>query len=284
MTTTAIKLSNLTPDEIYKMDYNQLIGLVRETNRPPGGYNTIFQLSQRGYLNRNSKVLEIGTSTGITAVELAKTVGCYITAIDINPMSLEEAKKRAELEGVAHLIDFKVMDAMQTTFEDATFDMVFCGNVTSLIPNREKAFKEYIRILKTGGFIAASPMYYINDPSSELLEAVSEAIQVKIIPWDRQYWMNFFNHELLNTYWNESYAFDYIETNTVNEFVGEILKREHLKDLSEDSFRALSTKYREHMILFRDNLSIMGYSLLLLRKENYIVDSELFTSSKIRVE
>ncbi|MUG45291.1 methyltransferase domain-containing protein [Paenibacillus woosongensis] len=258
-----------------------MIGLVRETNRPPGGYNTIFQLAQRAFLKPDSRVLEIGTSTGITAVELAKLVGCKIKAIDINPVSLEEARKRAMQEGVGHLIEFELMDASQTDYLEESFDMVFCGNVTSLIPNREKAFAEYVRVLKNGGFIAAAPMYYVQQPSDELLKKVSDAIQVEIIPWESKYWYDFFTHDLLNKYWYEDYSFDYIETDTVNAFVDEILERDHLKSLCSESYEILSKKYREYMLLFRDNLSIMGYSLMLLRKENYKVDSELFTSSKI---
>lgn len=80
-------------EEILKMDYNQLIGIVRETNRPPGGFKSILHIAQNTFITRETKVLEIGTSTGITAIELAKLTHCKITAIDINPVSIEEAKK-----------------------------------------------------------------------------------------------------------------------------------------------------------------------------------------------
>ena len=31
------KIENITPEDIQKMSYNEIIGLVRETNRTPGG-------------------------------------------------------------------------------------------------------------------------------------------------------------------------------------------------------------------------------------------------------
>ena len=272
-------MNELSAKEIERMDYNQLIGIVQETNRPPGGFKSIIKLSQCAFLSPESRVLEIGTSTGITAIELAKLVGCKINAIDINPVSIEEAKRRAKEEHVDHLIEFEVQDATNTRFSDNSFDMVFCGNVTSLIEQREKAFEEYVRVLKPNGFIAAIPMYYIKEPSERLLNDVRDAIQVNIIPWDRKFWLDFFDGDNLDLCFIENYKFDYIKNDIMDDFNEMILNREHLKKLNEEAFETLSKKYREYMILFRDNLSHMGYSLMLIRKENKSVERELFTSS-----
>lgn len=59
------KIKDLISEDIKKMSYNEIIGLVRETNRTPGGLNTIKEVSQKLCLNNNSKILDIGTSTGI---------------------------------------------------------------------------------------------------------------------------------------------------------------------------------------------------------------------------
>ena len=275
------KLEEYTAKDIQEMDYNQLIGLVRETNRVPGGLNSIIKISQCSFLNSQSRILEIGTSTGITAIEMAKLIGCKINAIDINQASINEAKKRAKNEGVESLINFEIQDATMTTFQDDYFDMVFCGNVTSLISNRNKALIEYIRVLKKGGLVAAIPMYYIKPPSSELLSRVSNAIKVKIVDWDKAFWINFFSQDTLSLIWHENYKFNYIDDGTVKNFCTDILNRDHLTSLSQDAFKALTLKYRECMMLFRDNLSHMGYTLMLLRKENSIIEPELFTSSII---
>lgn len=274
-------IKNYTKVDIEKMDYNQLIGLVRETNRTPGGYKSLARIAQNSFLKPDSRVLEIGTSTGITSIELASTVGCKLNAIDINPVSIEEAKARAKRKGVDHLIDFEIQDATNTTFADGTFDMVFCGNVTSLISNREKAFQEYNRVLKEGKCLAAIPMYYIKQPSEKLLDDVRAAIQVNIIPWDKKYWFDFFTQGTLDLVWYENYKFDYIEDAEIEKFTDDILSREHLKELNKDAYETLVKKYKEYMFLFRDNLSHMGYSLMLLRKEDKAIDPELFTSTLV---
>lgn len=276
------ELKEYTPKKILSMDYNQIIGLVRETNRPPGGLNSIYQISLRSFLKPSSVVLEIGTSTGFTAIELARLVGCKVVAIDINPQSLEEARKRAKEFGVEKLITFEVQDATNLKYKDGSFDLVFCGNVTSLISDRDKALKEYCRVLKEGGFLAAIPMYYVKKPSEKLVKDVSEAIHVNITPLFKDFWVNFFDKKPLQKYWTEDYTFDKIDNSVVKNFVETILKRPHLEGLPSDTRKTLNERYEDFMHLFRDNLSIMGYTLILLRKEEKPFDEELFTSTKIK--
>lgn len=271
----------ISKEEIKKMDYNHLIGVMRETNRPPGGFRSILRIAQNTFLSESSKVLEIGTSTGVTAIELAKLTHCNITAIDINPVSIEEAKKRAASEGVAEYIQFELEDATNLRYENGSFDMVFCGNVTSLISNREKALSEYFRVLKPNGILAAIPMYYLETPTKELLDKVRDAIQVDIIPWDRSFWFDFFVDERVELLYSENYKFDKKTEEEVIDFTKELLKQPHLDDLPNDVKECLSEKYTKYMLIFRENLSHMGFSIMYLRKTTHLKDRELFTSSQI---
>ena len=271
----------LTKSQILEMDYNQLIGVVRETNRPPGGYQSILHIAQNTFLNEKSNVLEIGTSTGFTAIELAKLVHCKITAIDINPISIEEAKLRAKEEKVAQYIDFEKQDATKLEYPDDSFDLVFCGNVTSLISEREKALKEYLRVLKPNGVLAAIPMYYIEMPSSELLDNVRKAIKVDIIPWNKKLWFDFFVQDGFELLYSEDYKFDKILEDEVMEFSEGLLEQPHLEILDVEVKECLKEKYIKYMLIFRENLSHMGYSTIYLRKTKLKKDRELFTSKKL---
>lgn len=272
----------ITRNEIEKMDYNQLIGVVKETNRPPGGFRSILHVARDLRLSNDSKVLEIGTSTGITAIELAKLSHCSITAIDINPVSLEEARERAKSEGVDDFISFELQDATNLDYEDNSFDVVFCGNVTSLIENRDKALSEYRRILKPNGFLVAIPMYYVKEPSTELLDKVRNAIKVNIIPWDKKFWVDFFVQEKMEYLYEENYVFDNLSSEVVTKFANDILKRPHLKELDNEAMACLRDKYTDYMMIFRDNLSHMGYTIMYLRKTELEIDSELFTSCQVQ--
>lgn len=267
--------------DIQTMSYFELIGVVRETNRPPGGVTSVANIAKGAYLNENSHVLEIGTSTGFTAIELAKLVKCRVTAVDVNEESLQEAQRRAEAEGVADKIKFVVQDASKLDYKDEQFDMVFCGNVTSYLNNKSKCLQEFIRVLKPHGFIAAIPMYYLNEPSKAIVDQVSIAINHNITAQYKKDWVDFFNVAPLSLFLCENYKFDFITNSEVNIFVDKIMQREHLQRLGIKRHTALANRYQYFMQLFRDNLSLMGFSLMLLRKDIEECDPILFTAQQI---
>src|SRR5580765_3046617 len=109
-------------EDIERMDYNRLIGLVRETNRPPGGIDSIVTIAQRAFIREGQRVLDIGTSTGITSIELARMTGATVRGIDINPKSLEEARRRAVRYRVDALCSFRQQDATRLDEPDESFD------------------------------------------------------------------------------------------------------------------------------------------------------------------
>jgi ubiquinone/menaquinone biosynthesis C-methylase UbiE len=275
-----MEIEKITVDDIKNMDYNQLIGLIKETNRPPGGRGTVFEIANRIFLNKESKVLEIGTSTGFTAIELSKLVKCKITSIDINEMSLEEAEKRALQEGFDNITFIKA-DVNNLPFKNSEFDLVFVGNVLSLMVNKEKAFNECRRVCKKTGFIAVVPMFYIEKPLDKLIKNVSDAIQVNITPLYKKDWEEFFRIPDLEVYWTKDYKFNYITDRIIQTFVEDVLSREHLKKLEKTVFETLKRKYTDYMFLFRDNLSKMGFRIILLSNKMMWEDPELYTSVEL---
>jgi ubiquinone/menaquinone biosynthesis C-methylase UbiE len=214
-------------------------------------------------------------------MEIARMTEATITAIDINPVSLEEARFRASNRGLDNRITFEINNATNLSYSNETFDVVFCGNVTSYVPDRNKALEEYIRVLKNGGILAAVPIYYIQRPSKDLVARVSDAIKCRITPDYKSYWMAFFKRDELELLQSEDYKFDKISDERVKEFVSLILGSPHLSELKSDTRKALTEKYASYIKLFSENLSIMGYTIMLLRKENFKTDRELFTGTKL---
>jgi ubiquinone/menaquinone biosynthesis C-methylase UbiE len=112
-------------------------------------------------LKGNEYVLDVGSGTGRTAVQMAKrlTTG-RLVGIDIwNTMELggnspERAYKNAEIEGVKSKVEFKFGNALEMPFDDNVFDIVTCSSVLNNLPGekkRIKALKEIFRVLKPKG-------------------------------------------------------------------------------------------------------------------------------------
>lgn len=268
-------LKKLTPKDIEKMDYNELIAITKETNRPPGGLSSLITIINNIMLNDKKRVLEVGTSTGFTALELCRLTGCTVYGIDINRLSIKEAIIRAKRLNIkkAH---FKVCNVENLIFPSNYFDVVIIGNVFSLVKNKEKALSECMRVLKNSGFLVAIPMYYIKEPPKKIVSQVSSAIKVNITVYKKDDWMNFLKLSGLEFFRVIDFVFEYIPNNKIKEYTNLILSAEHLNKLNKNTKNALEKKYSDFIKLFRDNLLYMGYSIFIMRKNNFPFDEELF--------
>ncbi len=175
-------------------------------------------------------------------------------------------------------IKFVKADINSLPFDSETFDVVIVGNVFSLIENKKIALKECMRVSKKNGFIIVIPMYYIKEPSKELIKRVSKALKVDIAPMYRSDWINFFSISGLEIYWSKDFKFDHIDNKKIISFCEEIFNKEHLRNLTKSAYEKLFEVYQKFMFLFRDNLSHMGYIILILSKRKLWEDPELFTS------
>ena len=99
---------------------------------------------------RDIRILDAGTGTGFFAILLAQA-GYSVEGIDLTPAMLEEAGALAAQRGLD--IVFREMDAQALSYEDASFDVVISRNLTWTLPEPEKAYREWFRVLKPGGVL-----------------------------------------------------------------------------------------------------------------------------------
>ena len=97
--------------------------------------------------------LEIGAGTGYFSLNLLRQgILSDVTCTDVSPGMLETLSASAEQ---LHLdVDTVVCDAENLPFENSSFDVVFGHAVLHHIPDLERAFSEFRRVLKPGGLIA----------------------------------------------------------------------------------------------------------------------------------
>ena len=98
----------------------------------------------------NLRILDVGTGTGFFAVLLAQA-GHEVEGVDLTPAMLEEARAIAAQRDLD--IVFREMDAQALTYAEESFDVVLSRNLTGTLPEPERAYREWFRVLKPGGVL-----------------------------------------------------------------------------------------------------------------------------------
>jgi len=114
----------------------------------------VWKIKRKGI--KSGTVLDIGTGSGLLAIELAKAKDCHfnIIAIDISENMIRQATENARQAGVEHRIKFLVSTAAALPFPDSYFDLVISYASLHHWFEPVAVFNEVERIVKeTGNFI-----------------------------------------------------------------------------------------------------------------------------------
>ena len=110
---------------------------------------------------RFTRALEVGAGTGYFSLHLlmAGIVG-RATCTDISPGMIDVL--RANAARLSLEVDARVADAEALPFEDASFDLVLGHAVLHHLPDLDRAFAEFHRVLRPGGVVvfAGEPSRY----------------------------------------------------------------------------------------------------------------------------
>ncbi len=117
-------------------------------NRPLHSKRPFDRLFPYADFVNGAKVLEIGCGLGTLAMNWARN-GADITAVDLNPTSIEQTSKRFAIMGLDGRIE--LMDGRQLALPDAHFDYVYSWGVLHHSPDLKQSLQEMMRVLKPGG-------------------------------------------------------------------------------------------------------------------------------------
>lgn len=273
---------SLSATDISQMDYSRFVGLVRERNRPSGGVRTVHEVGVHARIGPDSRVLEIGSNTGFTSVNLALLTGASVMGIDINPDSVAEARRYAAEQGVADRVEFRVDDGCGLALQDASFDAVWVSNVVSFVADKLSMLNEVKRVLAVGGTLIAVPIYYVDHPAQDLVDEVSTAIGTRVDVMTKSAWRSFFESSdlggALELYYESDFVYEFRGEDDVAQYCEYLMSKEHLLSYDESTREELLGRMSYFMNLFNRNLSHAGFSILLFQKRAVQEEIELFVS------
>ena len=126
------------------------------------------------------RILEVGCGPGFFEIMLGKE-GHHVTGIDITENMIHEAKENVKAAGLS--ADLMTMDCHNLNFPDETFDMIICRNITWTLDDPQKAYKEWLRVLKKGGRLLVSDacwyLHLYDEEKKKIYEAHDAAMWEK---------------------------------------------------------------------------------------------------------
>lgn len=108
-------------------------------------------MAQTAGITASDKVLDAGCGVGGSSIYLAANKDCHVTGITLSERQVAHASRNAKERGVADRTEFKVMDYCRTSFDDASFDIVWGCESICYAANKEEFVREAWRLLKPGG-------------------------------------------------------------------------------------------------------------------------------------
>ena len=141
----------------------------------PGGPEEVARVVD-GLPLEGCHVLDIGCGSGAIAVSLVRDHGAgHVTGIDIEAPVCAASERRVAAAGLADQLTIHKVEPGPLPFADESFDIVFSKDSIIHIPDKETLCRQVFRVLKPGGWFAASDWLIAHDaePSPEMARYIA---------------------------------------------------------------------------------------------------------------
>lgn len=135
--------------EILGYDAAELASLPSEVTASFAGIGNPHAIEE---LKNGETVLDVGCGAGTDLLIAGRRVGSQgrVIGIDMTDPMVELARKAAHNAGLAN-IDVRKGDATALPLDNDSADVVISNGVLNLVPEKERAFAEIVRVLRPGG-------------------------------------------------------------------------------------------------------------------------------------
>lgn len=268
---------------MHNMNYSEFVARINERNRPSGGIRTIQTATLNARIDSHSLVLDIGCNTGFTSVNIALLTRAHVIGIDVNKTSLAQSREYARSMGVDE-VEFIEASATQIPFSDNHFDMVWASNTTSFIDDKDKAMKEYMRVLKLGGTLAVVPIYYRKNPPAKIVGEISEALGTKVDVRTKKDWIDIVNKAAddcgfgLDLYFEEDFVY-MDQASRIDQYI-DMLLAQSCRNETSDKEHLGKIAHHFYNLFNENNYNYAGFSILLFQKRIAKDQMELFETER----
>lgn len=128
-------------------------------------------------VSRESKLLDVACGSGGPALRMARLTNCVLHGIDLHAQGITEARNAAVQKGLSERATFEEVDASQSLpFPDSSFHAITCIDAINHLPNRQRIFHEWHRILFADGSLLFTDPVVVTGPLTNREIAIRSSI------------------------------------------------------------------------------------------------------------
>lgn len=132
-----------------------LLTIIVDSGR--GFYNKFFFRFLKKYVNKNTKLLEVGCGTSSLSLQLCSYIKKF-TGLDISEEALRISKRNADYLKVKNA-NFVKGSCFKTPFKDNSYDIVWSQGLIEHFDDPLSIVKEHVRVCKKNGYTLVSVPY-----------------------------------------------------------------------------------------------------------------------------
>lgn len=111
-------------------------------------------LARLAAITESDVVLDVGGGIGGPARQLAHRFGCHVTVLDLTPEYCAVGETLTRWTQLTSRVSFVCANALAMPFPDARFDVVWSQHASMNIPDKDRLYREFARVLHPGGRLA----------------------------------------------------------------------------------------------------------------------------------
>jgi cyclopropane fatty-acyl-phospholipid synthase-like methyltransferase len=112
-------------------------------------------------------ILDAGCGVGGSGIFLAKNYNVKVSGITLSKKQLNCAKANAEKLKLNDLLDFRLEDYTKTSYENNSFDLIWCIESITSATNKSDFAREAYRLLKPGGKLIIADYFNVANGSDK---------------------------------------------------------------------------------------------------------------------
>ncbi len=118
------------------------------------GKSATLELAHRARIAEGMEVLDVGGGIGGAARALASTFGCRVVVLDLTESYCRVGTALTARVDLDDKVRFEQGNALEMSFADRRFDLVWLQHATMNIADKDRLFAEVSRVLRPGGRLA----------------------------------------------------------------------------------------------------------------------------------